>query len=112
MSIQRLRGAPSRRAAGGAEASATAEGTADVPAVRGLGGRKSHRRNAGLLRVLRLLRRLEGARYVQSLESLANEYGVTTRTIRRDLVLLEEAGYRLPRWRFNYDKGDVCRNLS
>lgn len=41
-----------------------------------------------LIRVLRLMRLLQGGRY--TVEELADIFGCTTRTIRRDLNLLEE----------------------
>lgn len=53
-------------------------------------------RNEGLRRTLCLLRRVESLRYAPPVKSLAREFGVTTRTIRRDLALLEEVGYRVP----------------
>lgn len=65
-------------------------------------GRK---RNQGLLRALRLMRRLQGLRYAPTLEALAVEFGVTTRTIRRDLGALEMVGHPLPRYRKNKVKG-------
>jgi predicted DNA-binding transcriptional regulator YafY len=49
-------------------------------------------RNAGLVRVLSLLRVLEGrGRY--TLHDLADRFSVATRTIRRDFEALECAGY-------------------
>jgi DeoR/GlpR family transcriptional regulator of sugar metabolism len=38
------------------------------------------------------------------LDELALVFHVTTRTIRRDLELLEEVGFRVPRWRDEYQK--------
>jgi DeoR/GlpR family transcriptional regulator of sugar metabolism len=52
-----------------------------------------------LRRVLALLRHVETMRYAPSLVDLAREFNVTDRTIRRDLELLEEVGFRVPRWR-------------
>lgn len=63
-------------------------------------------RLAGLTRVLKLMIRLEGCHYAPSLEALAEEFDVCTRTIRRDLVLLETAGIETPRWRLNKTTGD------
>lgn len=59
-------------------------------------------RNEALRRVLLLQRRLEGSRYSPSLLELAGDYNVTTRTIRRDLEVLESVGCLLPRWRDEY----------
>lgn len=47
-------------------------------------------RNAQLIRVLQLAERLRGRRW--SLEQLAQEADVTTRTVRRDLEALSSAG--------------------
>lgn len=63
-------------------------------------------RLAGLTRVLKLMIRLEGCQYAPSLEVLAEEFDVCTRTIRRDLILLETAGIETPRWRLNRVTGD------
>ena len=50
-------------------------------------------RNRGLVRTLGVERTLVvGSR---SISAVATEFGVTTRTIRRDLAALEEAGFRL-----------------
>jgi predicted DNA-binding transcriptional regulator YafY len=57
------------------------------------------KRHVGLQRVLRLAQQLQGARYVPSLIDLARETGVSTRTVRRDLELLEAVGWPLPHWR-------------
>ena len=51
-------------------------------------------RHTTLLRVLRLVRLL---RYPQTLEGLAEVFGVSTRTIRRDIDVLREAGFHI--WR-------------
>ena len=56
-------------------------------------------RGTSLRRVLSLARRVEAMRYAPRLTELAREFNVTDRTIRRDLELLEEVGYRIPRWR-------------
>jgi len=53
-------------------------------------------RNRTLVRCLRLWRELDGRRVLPSLEELAREHGVSTRTIRRDLAALEEAYYAVP----------------
>lgn len=55
-------------------------------------------RYGATLRVLTILRDLDGARYV-SLRTLASQHTVSVRTVRRDLELLERAGCRLPKWR-------------
>ncbi len=61
-------------------------------------------RNRQLVRDLQLVLMLERARIGLTLDQLAAEYGVTTRTIRRDLEAIEEAGVPLvqdegKRWR-------------
>jgi predicted DNA-binding transcriptional regulator YafY len=57
-----------------------------------------------LRRVLALLCRVQAMRYAPDLRELAREFNVTDRTIRRDLELLEEVGFRVPRWRDEYQK--------
>jgi len=57
--------------------------------------------------VLSLKQRLEGTRYAPSLAELADEFSVSTRTIRRDLELLESVGIALPIWRFNENLGEL-----
>ena len=52
-------------------------------------------RNGQLVRELLILRTLEEARIGCTLSDLARQTGVTTRTIRRDLEALEEAGIPL-----------------
>jgi predicted DNA-binding transcriptional regulator YafY len=52
-------------------------------------------RNQTLVRVLSLMRLVEG-RYNCDLEVLAMRFGVTTRTIRRDLHALAAAGVSVP----------------
>jgi predicted DNA-binding transcriptional regulator YafY len=54
-------------------------------------GKPALRRNAQLVRILRILRDLERLGGVE-LEELAERYGATTRTIRRDFEALAEAG--------------------
>src|SRR5690606_4576381 len=49
-------------------------------------------RNAEVIRQWTLLRELEGSR-TSTIDSLANSTGVSTRTIRRDLIALQEAGF-------------------
>jgi predicted DNA-binding transcriptional regulator YafY len=61
-------------------------------------------RGSIIVRLLKLSRRLEGARYAPNLLELAHEFGVCERTIRRDLECLEEAGIRVPKWRDEYRK--------
>lgn len=63
--------------------------------------RTSRCRHFGLVRVLVLAKRLEGARYVPPLAILAAEYAVHVRTIRRDLEALERAGWTVPAWRYD-----------
>jgi predicted DNA-binding transcriptional regulator YafY len=52
-------------------------------------------RNRQVVRELQLLLTLERSRYGRSLQELALEFGVTDRTIRRDLEALEAAGVPL-----------------
>ena len=56
-------------------------------------------RNAALVRCLQIAKRLEGRRYVDSLDELALTFGVTTRTIRRDLEVLQETGWIQAAWK-------------
>ena len=49
-------------------------------------------RNREALRQMRILRTLEESRFGVAIEKLAEEHGVSTRTIRRDLEALEEIG--------------------
>jgi predicted DNA-binding transcriptional regulator YafY len=58
------------------------------------------KRLKGLERVLRLQRCLAGLHYCPSLETLAAEFAVSTRTIRRDLELLERVGLKVPQYRW------------
>ena len=51
-----------------------------------------HHRNVTLVRVLSLLRVLQDG-HEWTLLSLADRFGVTTRTIRRDFQALDAAGY-------------------
>ena len=51
-------------------------------------------RNAEVIRQWRILKRIEGGRYT-TVRDLAEEHGVTDRTIRRDLEALQEAGFPL-----------------
>ena len=51
-------------------------------------------RNAEVIRQWKILKRIEAGRYTTSAE-LAQEHGVTERTIRRDLEALQEAGFPL-----------------
>jgi predicted DNA-binding transcriptional regulator YafY len=50
-------------------------------------------RNAEVIRQWTILREIERARAGVTIDDLASECGVTTRTIRRDLQALEEAGF-------------------
>jgi predicted DNA-binding transcriptional regulator YafY len=56
-------------------------------------------RQNSLRRVLCLMEKLHLDAYAPPLAELAQEFQVTTRTIRRDLELLEEVGVYVPRWR-------------
>lgn len=51
-------------------------------------------RNAEVIRQWKILKRIEAGRYV-STQALADEHGVTERTIRRDIEALQEAGFPL-----------------
>ncbi len=51
-------------------------------------------RNAEVIRQWKILKAIEAGRYTTS-SALANEHGVTERTIRRDLEALQEAGFPL-----------------
>lgn len=61
----------------------------------------SHGRNESLRRILTLMRRIEGVRYLPSLHPLARDLGVCRRTVYRDLQLLELVGYTVPLYRWN-----------
>lgn len=52
-------------------------------------------RNRGLVRALRTAKLLESSRFGVSIGELASEFGCTTRTVRRDLEALQEAGLPL-----------------
>lgn len=52
-------------------------------------------RNAEVIRQWNLLRTLEAAKYGKTVRELADEFGVTTRTIYRDLAALQEVGFPL-----------------
>ena len=52
-------------------------------------------RNQEVIRQWRLLHALESSRHGASIDALAKELEVTTRTIRRDLAALQEAGFAL-----------------
>lgn len=51
-------------------------------------------RNAEVIRQWRILKRIEAGRYTTA-QDLADEHGVTERTIRRDIEALQEAGFPL-----------------
>src|SRR5262245_13300554 len=51
-------------------------------------------RNAEVIRQWKILKRIEAGRYTSS-QALAEEHGVTERTIRRDIEALQEAGFPL-----------------
>lgn len=70
---------------------------------------KNHGRSEGLRRVLLLRKHLDGRRYAHSLIDLAQRFDVSTRTIRRDLELLESIGERLPIWRQDDQLADIRR---
>jgi len=76
-------------------------------------------RNAEVIRQWSILRQIESARGSgATIDELSSECGVTTRTIRRDLAALQEAGFPLyddraddgkTRWHFN---GQALKGLS
>jgi len=57
-------------------------------------------RNQEVIRQWKVLHALESSRHGTTIPSLADELDVTTRTIRRDLAALQEAGFPL------YDEHD------
>jgi predicted DNA-binding transcriptional regulator YafY len=75
-------------------------------------------RNQEVIRQWKVLHALESSRHGVSIDSLARELDVTTRTIRRDLAALQEAGFPLfdtrdddsrVRWRID---GQVLKGLD
>ena len=75
-------------------------------------------RNQEVIRQWRVLHALESSRHGVSIDALAGELDVTTRTIRRDLAALQEAGFPLyderdddghVRWRID---GQVLKGLE
>jgi len=75
-------------------------------------------RNQEVIRQWKILHGLESSRHGASIDGLAREVGVTTRTIRRDLAALQEAGFPLydehdesgrVRWRLD---GQVLKGLE
>jgi proteasome accessory factor B len=75
-------------------------------------------RNQEVIRQWRVLHALESSRHGVSIDALARELDVTTRTIRRDLAALQEAGFPLyderdtdghVRWRLD---GQVLKGLE
>ncbi len=75
-------------------------------------------RNQEVIRQWKALHALETARHGVAIDALADELGVTTRTIRRDLAALQEAGFPLydekdddgrVRWRLD---GQVLKGLE
>jgi len=75
-------------------------------------------RNQEVIRQWKVLHALESSRHGVSIDSLADELDVTTRTIRRDLAALQEAGFPLydtrddegrVRWRLD---GQVLKGLD
>jgi proteasome accessory factor B len=75
-------------------------------------------RNQEVIRQWKVLHALESSRHGASIDSLASELEVTTRTIRRDLAALQEAGFPLydtrdddgrVRWRLD---GQVLKGLD
>lgn len=56
---------------------------------------KASMRGRAFVRLFIVLQSMQRARYGRTLRELADECGVTTRTIRRDLEVLQEAGIPL-----------------
>lgn len=54
-------------------------------------------RNQSQVRILALVKRLQGCRELPPITKLAREFGVTRRTIHRDLDALEYAYWPVPR---------------
>ena len=65
-----------------------------------------------MLRILRLAKRLEATLAGVSLYDLSKELGVTTRTIRRDIVILEELGASVYVYRSHADDQRAYRRLQ
>jgi len=63
-------------------------------------------RNQEVIRQWKLLHALESSRHGASIDALSKELEVTTRTIRRDLAALQEAGFAL------YDERDDDGHVS
>jgi predicted DNA-binding transcriptional regulator YafY len=63
-------------------------------------------RNQEVIRQWKLLHALESSRHGASIDALSKELEVTTRTIRRDLAALQEAGFAL------YDERDEDGRVS
>lgn len=75
-------------------------------------------RNQEVIRQWKVLHALESSRHGVSIDAMADDVGVTTRTIRRDLAALQEAGFPLydehddqgrVRWRLD---GQVLKGLE
>jgi predicted DNA-binding transcriptional regulator YafY len=75
-------------------------------------------RNQEVIRQWRVLHAIEASRHGVAIDALADDLGVTTRTIRRDLAALQEAGFALyddrsdegrVRWRLD---GHVLKGLE
>jgi proteasome accessory factor B len=75
-------------------------------------------RNQEVIRQWKVLHALESSRHGVTIDAMAREVGVTTRTIRRDLAALQEAGFPLydehdeqgrARWRLD---GQVLKGLE
>lgn len=64
-------------------------------------------RNHQLIRQWRILLRLASARVATTYSALATDYGVSVRTIRRDLAALQEAGFPLIDVIVDEDTGSV-----
>ena len=96
---QRPRHRRGRRARGGdadparSSASSWARATSST-AREDVQRRATAMRNAEVIRQWKILKRIEAGRYTTA-QDLADEHGVTERTIRRDIEALQEAGFPL-----------------
>jgi len=93
-----VQGPPEGQAApcGETEAGGTAAGAGARVEAGGGGVMTTERRLRLTIRIAALILTAQSHRYLPSLEDLAREHGVSTRTIRRDLEALEAVGVPLP----------------
>lgn len=90
----------------------TIDGSAHVRSSRSFG------RNHQLIRQWQILRRLASAHIATTYYQLAQDHGVSARTIRRDLAALQEAGFPLIDELIDEDTGALgwrmleCRDIA